>query len=46
MHKFKLLLYLIFLTELLQATFEIQADKIARGTKVLIVDDLLATGGQ
>lgn len=28
-----------------QATFEIQTESISEGTRVLIVDDLLATGG-
>lgn len=31
---------------LLQDTFEAQVDKIKAGQKVIIVDDLLATGGE
>jgi adenine/guanine phosphoribosyltransferase-like PRPP-binding protein len=29
-----------------QATFEMQSEFLNKGTKVLIVDDLLATGGK
>ncbi|XP_053987063.1 adenine phosphoribosyltransferase [Hylaeus anthracinus] len=34
-----------FTLEYGKATFEIQSDNIKKGTRVLIVDDLLATGG-
>lgn len=32
--------------DIFQATVEIQTDSISKGKKVLIVDDLLATGGK